>query len=241
MMRTSLIILGLLTLVAGNAAAQTGFFSFDTSLMKAQQTGEGQDLVYTGAGGTDRLANYNAIMVDQPEVHFAADSKYRGMKPEDSAALAGILRDNMTTELKKGGYAVVDQPGPQVLFLRMALVDLYIKKDKRGLLSYTPVGIVVHAGADALTDTLKKIDIIEMSVAAEVVDSRSGDVIGAVLLKRGHKKEHGQKETRMEVDELVALAQEYSQRFHCRLDNAKKPEAQRINCDDAAARKAAGM
>jgi hypothetical protein len=240
-MRNSLVITALLTLTAGPALAQSGFYSIDESLLQPSPSGEGTDRMYIAPGAEERLASYSAFMVDQPEVQIASDSKYKGMKPEDVAALAGLLRDSMTAELTQGGYAVVDQPGPGVLYFRFSLSDVYIKKEKRGMFSYTPVGLVVHAGTSAMTEALEKIDIIEMSLRGEMADSESLEVLGAIHLPRGHKKEKGRKETRMDVDELVALANEYSERFRCRLDNSRAPAEQRIDCEDAEARKAKGM
>lgn len=239
MMRKTLIVAGMLALVAGPAFGQSSeFLHIDYSSLQPQASAEGSDLIYTGPGAEDRLVNYNSVMVDQPEIHFAADSKYRGLKPEDVAALAAILRDNLTAKLKEGGYVVVEQPAPNVLYVRTALTELYLKKKKRGLLSYTPVGVVAHAGMDALSETLEKVDIIEMSLEAEVADSQSLEVLGAVVLARGHKKEKGHKEERLDMDELRATVVEYSERMRCRLDNSRLPEAQRINCNDPAARQA---
>ena len=238
MTRKTLIATCALALVAAPAFADSGFLSIDYGMLQPQASDKGNDRVYAAPGGVEVLASYHAVMVDQPEIHFAADSKYRGLKPEDVAAIAAILRDNMTAKLKKEGYNVVEQPGPGVLYLRMALSELYLKKKKRGLLSYTPVGIVAHAGMDALSETLQKVDIIEMSLEAELADSQSLEIFGAVVLERGHKKEHGQKEERLDMDELRATVQEYSARFACRLDNSRVPEAQRIDCYDPAARKA---
>ena len=50
----------------------------------------------------------------------------------------------------------------------MALTELYLKKKKRGVLAYTPVGAVAKLGTDALKETLSKIDIIEMTFEAEL-------------------------------------------------------------------------
>ena len=43
---------------------------------------------------------------------------------------------------------------------------------------------------------------------------------------------------RMSFDELDDVLQEYSARFRCRLDNARLPEAQRVDCLDPATPKA---
>ncbi len=105
-------------------------------------------------------------------------------------------------------------------------------------MSYTPVGAIVKAGTDALSDTLNKVDIIEMTLEAELADSQSGEVLGAVVLDRGARKAKGQKEERLDMDGLRATVQEYGGRFSCRLNNCRMPVSQRIDCNDPGARKA---
>ena len=162
-----------LTLLSGMAIAESGFLS-DYSKLKPVKSAAGDELVFVAPGAYERAVGYKAVMVDQPEILFSADSEYRGMKPEDIAELASIMRTVAKERLEeRGRYKVVEQPGPDVLFVRMALTELYLKKKKRGVLAYTPVGAVAKLGTDALKETLSKIDIIEMTFEAELVDSTS--------------------------------------------------------------------
>ena len=227
----------ILALAAGTTFAASGFLS-DYSQLKPQETAAGTDLLYVAPDGFKRITGYTAVMVDQPEILFSADSEYRGMKPDDIQALASMMREAVQEQLTAGNYKVVEQPGANVLFLRLGLTDLYLKKKKRGLLAYTPVGAVVKAGTDALKDALDKVDIIEMTFEAEMADSTSSDVIAAIVVKRGARKAEGQKEERMDTDEFRATIGEYAGRLRCRLDNAKLPEAQWIDCTDPKARQA---
>lgn len=230
---------GLLTMLAGAALAESGFLSdYSILTLSPQQSQEGTDLIYIAPGAEERMSEYNAFMVDQPEIHFSADSEYRGLKPEDVQAISDELRTALSEALTAGGYKVVDQPGADVLYLRTALSELYLKKKKRGLMSFTPVGMVVHTGKNALSETLKKIDIIEMTLEAESLDSQSGDLLGAIVLNRGARKAKGQKEQRIDMDEFRATVYEYGSRFRCRFDNARMAESQRIDCNDPAARQA---
>ena len=45
----------------------------------------------------DRMDNFNAIMVDQPEVFLSEDSPYKGAKPRHMEALAEAFRAGMVT------------------------------------------------------------------------------------------------------------------------------------------------
>ena len=41
------------------------------------------DYTYVAADAPAKMANYTAVMIDQPEIFVAANSKYKGMKPDD--------------------------------------------------------------------------------------------------------------------------------------------------------------
>lgn len=228
---------GLMLLSAFATAADSGFLtSYDN--LTPQTSAEGSDLIYASPKGESALAAYESVMVDQPEIHFSSDSQYKGLKPVDVEAIAAILRDALVARLQGKGYDVVEVSGPNTLYLRTAMTELYLKKKKRGLLSYTPAGAVAKVGMDAIKDTLEKVDIIEMNVEAEVQDSVSGEVLGAVVLERGHRKDRSHKEERLDMEELRATVDEYGARFACRLDNAKLPAEQRVDCYDPEARAA---
>lgn len=227
----------IVALPVGATLAASGFLA-DYSKLKPVTTASGTDQVYTAPGALTRLAAYSAVMIDEPEIHFSAASEYKGMKPEDILALSAFMRDAIKKELESGGYVIVEKPAGNALYVRSALTELYLKKKKRKLLQYTPVGFVTKAGMDALKDTLDKVDIIEMTLEAEMKDSTSGDLLGELVAARGARKGEDQKEQRMDMDSFAATIGEYASRLRCRLDNAKLPEAQWIDCTDAAARSA---
>jgi len=247
-MRTITILLSVVLWVSaafgaeGTFPVEGGFLSVDLDQFTQKASVEhGVDLAYEPAGTIERLTKYNKIMVDQPEIWLDEDSDYRGMKPDNAKAVADLIRARVTENVTKRGYKVVEEPGPDVLYMRLALTDLYLKKKKRGILSFTPVGRVAHIGAQAVKDMMSKVDIIEMALQAELLDSQSEEVLAAMVIKRGARKdkETGQKLERMDFDEFRAVLQEYGARFACRLENAKRPESQQIDCMDEKALEAA--
>jgi len=225
----------LLILVMGGAAlpswaADSGFLT-DYSKLEARSGAVSR--AYVAPGAIDALAAYDAVMVDQPEVLIAADSKYKGAKPDHLKTLADTLRMAMIERLEAGGYKTAEQPGPGVVYLRWAITDLYLKKKKRGLLSFTPVGFVVHTTAQAaVRDLWKKIDIVEMTVEAEFLDSTSDDVFAAAIMERGARKDKakGQKQELVSWEELDATMRTFGERVRCNLDNARKSESARDDC-----------
>jgi hypothetical protein len=216
-------------------AYEKGFLTnYDQLKPRAGTAGQPGDLVYIAPNAMKRLAAYKAVMVDQPEIHFSPDSKIKGMKPDDQKALAEAMRDAISGKLAEGGYSVAQQPGPGVLYLRLGLTDLMVSKKKRNILAYTPIGAVLKAGTDAVRETLSKVDFIEMTFQAELVDSVSNDVLGAIVAERGTRKGGGQKETRIDIDEFNQNMFAWGRRLRCQLDNAKLPADKQTNCADDA-------
>ncbi len=248
-MRTTTILLSAVLCLPA-AFAAVGTFPVESEFLSVSQDQltviveeeGGLDLIYRAPLAFERLVKYNKLMIDQPEIWIDPDSEYRGTKPDNIKAIVDLIRERLTDKVTSRGYEVVDEPGPDVLYMRVALTDLYLKKEKRGIWAYTPAGAVVKVGADAVRDMLSKIDIIEMALQAELLDSQTEEVLLAAIIKRGARKDKatGQKLVRIDFDEFRAIVGEYSARLTCRLDNARKPESQWIECTDNDALEAAG-
>jgi hypothetical protein len=223
----------------GTFPVQQGFLSLDYALLETAHEEEGGvDLIYAPEGTWGKLGKYEGVIVDQPEVWIDEASEYGGAKPENLVAVAELIREGLSARLVGGGYNVVDAPGPNIVYLRIALTDLYLKKKKRKLLAYTPIGAVAKAGADIVREMMDKVDIIEMALQLELVDSDTDEVLGAAIIKRGARKDKatGQKLVRIDFDEFREIVAEYGARIRCRFDNADLPESQWIDCTDPAAR-----
>jgi hypothetical protein len=227
-------------LVAGVAAAGAPARGYDKSFLtdydllqpRPGKTGEPTELWYEAPDAVRRMAAYTAVMVDQPVVHFSPDSEIKGMKPDDLRALAENIRDALSARLAEGGYTVVEQPGPGVLYLRLALTDLIVKNKQRRLLSYTPVGFVVKTAADAVRETFDKVDFIEVTLQAEIIDSVSSEALMALVSPHGERKAPGQTETRIDMEQLNQKTRVWGLRLRCHLDNVKLPADRQADCTD---------
>jgi hypothetical protein len=168
---------------------------------------------------------YQAIMVDQPEVLLSADSPYKGAKPRHMEALAEAFRAGLVTALTDGGWYVVDRPGPNTMYARVAITNLTLKKRKKSLLGYTPIGLVGGAVVSAAqTDIAKKADLVGAVFELEVLDSTTGERIVAVIDRTGE----GAKTASWEEIEQHALL--YGKLASCRLNNARLEESMHANC-----------
>ena len=218
---------------AATAFGQDNDFLTDYSMLKPNE-GDFITLRYFDDNLLRRMTDYNAVFVDQPEIFVAADSKYKGAKGDQLKALADVARLATMDRLEANGYTVATEPGRDTLYFRWAITDLYLQKKKRGILSYTPVGFVVHATTQAaVRDLWKKIDIAELSIEAEFSDFVTGEILGAaVSTQLGMRKASGQKADLVSWQELDALFQTLGERLSCVLDAAGAPESEWRACAD---------
>ncbi len=219
----------LLALPIAGWGADSGFLEDYSILERRDETYR----VYIAPGTLELLSTYEyeAVMVDQPEVFMSSDSEYRGAKPDHFKTLADTARFSFTERLEAGGYQIADQVGPGVVFVRWAITDLYLKKKKRNILSYTPVGFVVHTTAQAaIRDLWRKIDIVELKIELEFIDGANGDLLAAIVTERGARKAKGQKQELVSWEELDATIKTIGARARCTLDNARMEESRHEDC-----------
>jgi hypothetical protein len=200
----------------------SGFMSDYTQLKKV--TDGSADYRYIAPGGEDKMAQYNAVMIDQPEIFIAADSPYRGAKPKHLDALAESLRAGLASSLSEDMY-VVGHRGENVLYISLAITNLKLKKKKKSILGYTPVGMVVGGVKGAATSNLaKKASLQGLVLELEGFDSVSGERVVALIDHLGSDEELASWE------DLEVFMARYGKIMQCRFDNAALPAKQRANC-----------
>ncbi len=102
-----------LTIAAfGTALAQDLQYSdFLTDYSKLQRSSDQyMGHSYLVEGAEDRIADYTAVIIDQPEIFIAPNSKYKGIKPDDMKALADAFRTSMSQALAQD-FMIVEQSG----------------------------------------------------------------------------------------------------------------------------------
>lgn len=207
----------------GQEIMQSGFLSDYSQLRKV--TDGTADYRYIAPGAEDKLAEYDAVMVDQPEFFIAADSPYRGVKARQLDVLGGILRDGFSTGLAKE-YFIVERPGAGVLYVRAALSNLKLKRAKMGVTDYVPIGLAtMPIRRAATTDISKKADLRGMVLEMEVFDSVTGERLFAMIDSRGADADNP-----TSWDQLDQLAKDHGEVMLCHLVNSRYSEVARANC-----------
>ena len=183
----------------------------------------GKDFIYRTPDSQRLLAAARGVMIDQPEIRMAPDSP-TGAKPADLTAIAEAMRTQLVDALTKAGYNVVTAPGPNILLLRLALTDVYLEKEARGVLGYTPIGFVVSAGVDAMESVMQGYNILGITLQAELTDVSSKALIFELVAQRGGNKQV------ITFDQYKQQMQTWGQRLACQVSNSKLPAAQQTDC-----------
>ncbi|MDX9788180.1 MAG: DUF3313 domain-containing protein [Desulfobacterales bacterium] len=129
------------------------------------------------------FGKYNKVMLDSVIFFFAADSKYKGMDPQELKELADAFNLQIINALNEK-YPIVGDPGPDVLRLRIAVTDLKSSSPvMSGITSVVPVGLGLSlvkkgatgswSGSGATSIEFMALDSATNDVVAVAKDDRS--------------------------------------------------------------------
>ena len=212
-----------------DAPAESGFLD-DYSKLEASSKLEGV-FIYARPGYEDVVKNVTAIIIPQPELFIAPDSKYKGLKANEIKEIADLMRSAMFLAFEDG-YQIADNSGPNTIVYRMALTNLHMHKRPRRLFQYLPPAYLATAAKRKLLDDMaKNIVLAEAVFEAEITDAISGEILGQLILPLGVAAQKSDLpedvESWAELEIRMALA---ARRIRCRLDNAKIDPNQRVDC-----------
>lgn len=135
------------------------------------------------------IVGYTSVLLDPLLVTFSTswdpNSSRRGQVRRFNAAdvaaikdqLAELFQETFRAELARGGYALVDKPGPDTLRVTPAVVELYITAPDAGSFGRSRT-YVADSGRMTLVAELR--DSVTGEVLARAVDTQSGRAFGTM-------------------------------------------------------------
>jgi len=167
------------------------------------------------------LKPYTKVLIDPIEIWISPKSKYKGLNPDQLKTLADAFRHALIGELEPT-YPVVSKPGPGVLGLRIAITNVLITKKKRGLLGYTPIGLVTSTAAKAMGDDMS---MQEAVIEAELLDSMTNEQLGSLIDQQSKTVKRSSVSALKPVqkgktswEEIQSTLTYYAKRFKTRMD-----------------------
>lgn len=185
-MRNALPVLLLALAVGGCAttADQSGFLPQPVVFTPAPD-GSGA-MVWRKPGLTQaQVRGYTRFIVDPVLVFYAPGSDYKGIFPDELKGITDYFRAAAVQQLG-ARYAVVSEPGPGVLHLRAAIVDMHRENPVR-LYQFTPIGLALTGvkeatGMDEITRQRVLAGnsyIIAATIEVGFYDSVTNELLGA--------------------------------------------------------------
>lgn len=199
MIRLSVALFLAVVLVSGCASqkrAPTGFLSDYSKLTTKSDT----SMLYINPH--NGLGNYSKFIVDPVVVYFHSSGEEAGTGRADLAKMRKHMRQAVVRAFS-GRYQIVKQPGAKVARWRIAVTDV---KKSSAVLNIVP------------TSSLAGLGLGGASMEAELLDSLTGEQIGAVV--------ESQKGDRLTLDglsdwvDIKAVLDGWAQRLRKRLDEA---------------------
>jgi hypothetical protein len=126
-------------------------------------------------------------MIDPIAVYFASNAKGSGIDPEKLTVLTRYFRDNLAKRLSKN-YKVVKNKGSGVARIRAAITDV---EETDPLLNIHPAMKLTGAGLGGASMEAEIVDSVSGERMGAIVETRSGDrlAIAAGLSRLGHAKQ----------------------------------------------------
>lgn len=191
-----------------------------------EQSGFLGDYSQLQAGGDDRAAlvyfkpgvdfkAYDKLMFERVAVSLNASAAGRELDPTILKEMADYYQKALL-EAVKGGYTIVDQPGPGVLWVRVAITDIVPSNPTANTLSsIVPIGMAVSVAAKATTDA--NMGTGEAATEIEILDSMSKERLAAAVDRR----QGGKAAFRGKWVDTQQAFDFWAKRFRERLDQAR--------------------
>jgi hypothetical protein len=171
-------------MIATGCATQKGSgFLDDYSGFKKGPRG-GADFVYFKEG-VDFKA-YNKVMMDHVVFYFSKDSKYKGIHPDTLKELSDTFH-KAVVEALGDAYPLVDEPGPGVMRVRIAITNVVPSKPALNTItSVVPMGLAISTIKKGVTGTHSFVG--QASMEAELLDSLTNERLAAAMDTKAAEK-----------------------------------------------------
>lgn len=209
------------TLIAPVAAAATlpgssieasGFLGDYADLAKAPGPADSWQWVRPGVD----WKSFDKIMLQPIEVWINPQAAYPGIQPDVYKQMTDNFRDVLIGVFRDGGYKIVDQQGPGVLRVHLALTGITPERPSLTPLDILPIKLAFDVARRA-TGTDKT--VIVVSGEFEVLDGATGQrVFAQVTTKKDAHRFVGQNLT---WDEVRNAATTWANQARTRLDAAR--------------------
>ncbi len=118
-------------------------------------------------------SKYSKMIVGAVTFYFAEDSKAKDIDADEAKQISDAMKSALISAAADK-VDVVLTAGPETALINVAITDINMQNKKRGLLGYTPVGLVISTAGNLAN---MRMQLKDARIEGEVVDSVSGQRI----------------------------------------------------------------
>ncbi len=167
----------MLVLMAAGAQAAEEFLSAEEKAKLQPVPGVEGVLRYSPAGKLPR--DYEKILIGSVTFFFSDKSKSKDIDADELKQISDAMKQALVTAASNH-WQIVHQPGPGIGLLNVAITQIEIKNKKRGLLGYTPIGLVATTAGNLAGVRLR---LVDAELQGEFADSASGELINVFAVE----------------------------------------------------------
>ena len=144
---------------------------------------EGVSGTYRYIDSSTNFRSYTKLMIDPVQIVMTPNPEYKGMQPDAMKRMTDAFRMEFVGAVASG-YQVVNQPGPDVLRIRLAITGVQPASPALGVTDFIPIKAVFNVARDAAGAAPH---VAEMSAELEVLDPNGRVVASAVTTRKSDK------------------------------------------------------
>jgi hypothetical protein len=168
----------LVSLVAVSAQAAEEFLTAEEMAKLKPVAGADGAMRYSPGGKLAR--DYPKVLIGGVTFFYDDESKGKGVDPDDLKDISDAMKQALVQVLSKD-WQIVHQPGADVAQVNLAVTNIELKNKKRGLLGYTPIGLVATTAGNLAG---KRMTLGNAGLQGEVIDSASGNLVNLFAVEK---------------------------------------------------------
>jgi hypothetical protein len=160
-------------------------------------------------------SGYKKVMIAPVEIWTSPSADYKGVQPDALKRMTDNMRASFVNALQPA-YPVVDQPGPGVLVVRIAITGVQPTNPPLNATDFVPIKALFNFARSASGNAPL---VAEMTAEMEVLDADGKRVAEAVVTRKGNKEVAQGAE--ITWSQLQAITDFWGKSFRQRLDQLR--------------------
>lgn len=124
-------------------------------------------------------SDYERLIIGSVSFYFSENSRHKSIDADEMQAISDALKTALL-EAASGRREIALSPGAGTGLINLAVTEIELRNKRRGLLGYTPVGLLVSTTRNLVG---LRVELRNARIEGELVDSETGEVVSVFRLE----------------------------------------------------------